>query len=210
MRLSLYEIETTLRKACIGAGFPTGLTDDIGRAAVWLVAQDMDGVGAVLAAIEAGFHAPDMRAEKNGVITFPRARAATCGPSVGELLLGEATCDRVHLTGVDTVPLLFGFAGLAAARFGCGFRFEFSNGVTADVLADRVIIADPVPESGCDITVTCLTRTPSQSQRSLPGNGREVPDALWRRAEDLAAKTYVPESRASRAQGAGAGLTDND
>lgn len=33
---------------------------------------------------------------------------------------------------------------------------------------------------------------------------------MWAQIEDFAAKTYVPNSEASRAAGAGAGLTDND
>ena len=39
---------------------------------------------------------------------------------------------------------------------------------------------------------------------------RPVADALWDRLEILAARTYVPANAASRATGAGAGLTDND
>ena len=37
-----------------------------------------------------------------------------------------------------------------------------------------------------------------------------VPDALWNRLVILAVRTHVPASAASRATGAGAGLTDND
>lgn len=38
----------------------------------------------------------------------------------------------------------------------------------------------------------------------------DVPDGLWSIFSDFAAKTYVPETDASRNAGAGAGLTDND
>ncbi|PUB17361.1 DUF3726 domain-containing protein [Yoonia sediminilitoris] len=38
----------------------------------------------------------------------------------------------------------------------------------------------------------------------------DVPDTIWHALSHMAAKTYVPESEASRAGGAGAGLTDND
>ena len=210
MRLSLYEIETTLRKASIGAGFPTGLAEDIGRAAVWLVARDMDGVAAVLAAIASGFQVPQMQVGDDGVITFAHARAAICGPSVAELLVGEPTCAQVRLTGIDTIPLLLGITGLAAARFECAFRFEFSNGAFANVSADRVTMGGQAPEPGCDIIITRLTGQPDKPALSLPKSGCEVRDTDWHRAEALAAKTYVPESRDSRVQGAGAGLTDND
>jgi hypothetical protein len=38
----------------------------------------------------------------------------------------------------------------------------------------------------------------------------DVPGATWDTLAGLAARTYVPESEASRRAGAGAGLTDND
>ena len=38
----------------------------------------------------------------------------------------------------------------------------------------------------------------------------DVPDDLWAQMEMLAARTYVPDSAASREQGAGAGLMDLD
>jgi len=45
---------------------------------------------------------------------------------------------------------------------------------------------------------------------SAPAGPFEVNDALWARLGALAEKTFVPETDASRAGGAGAGLTDND
>lgn len=43
-----------------------------------------------------------------------------------------------------------------------------------------------------------------------PLGRRDVPEALLTHLEELAAKTLVPETEASREAGAGAGLTDND
>jgi len=37
-----------------------------------------------------------------------------------------------------------------------------------------------------------------------------VSDQLWIQLSDLASKTYVPATEASRLSGAGAGLNDND
>ncbi len=44
----------------------------------------------------------------------------------------------------------------------------------------------------------------------IPIRSVTVPDAVWTVWEALAARTYVPETDASRLSGAGAGLTDND
>lgn len=38
----------------------------------------------------------------------------------------------------------------------------------------------------------------------------DIPDALWSALDGFAARTYVPETESSRAQGAGAGDIDND
>lgn len=43
-----------------------------------------------------------------------------------------------------------------------------------------------------------------------PGRVTSVSAQNWVRIKQLAAKTYVPESEASKLGGAGAGLTDND
>lgn len=47
-------------------------------------------------------------------------------------------------------------------------------------------------------------------QTHVPIGRRCLPDALLDHLNDMAAKTLVPETEASRAGGAGAGLTDND
>ena len=43
-----------------------------------------------------------------------------------------------------------------------------------------------------------------------PLGRRDLPDSLARHLADMVARTYVPETDASRSAGAGAGLTDND
>ncbi|MCR9127812.1 MAG: DUF3726 domain-containing protein [Rhodobacteraceae bacterium] len=48
-----------------------------------------------------------------------------------------------------------------------------------------------------------------QPEQARPA-GTDVAEAGWDRLEALAARTYVPATAASRAAGAGAGLSDND
>lgn len=45
---------------------------------------------------------------------------------------------------------------------------------------------------------------------SPPVGPFDVPADIWDRLSDFAARTFVPESAASRSSGAGAGLLDND
>ena len=58
---------------------------------------------------------------------------------------------------------------------------------------------------------TDLILTPASDAPAMPRAGSvTVSDQLWVFLSDLAAKTYVPATEASRLAGAGAGLTDND
>lgn len=61
-------------------------------------------------------------------------------------------------------------------------------------------------ENGAKITAIEQTRP----QVSHPLGRRLVPETLAHHLADMAAKTLVPETDASRLGGAGAGLTDND
>ncbi len=54
-----------------------------------------------------------------------------------------------------------------------------------------------------------VAQEPAKSAKPLPRR-KMIDDALWDRLQELAARTYVPASDASREKGAGAGLTDND
>jgi uncharacterized protein DUF3726 len=54
MRRTLNEIEVGLRKAAMGAGFPQGLAEDIGRAAMVMCGLGGDGVGTVLGRLDGG------------------------------------------------------------------------------------------------------------------------------------------------------------
>jgi len=70
--------------------------------------------------------------------------------------------------------------------------------------------APPLPATGASLYAALAA---SRGLTALPQaitNAHPVKDRLWARLQKLAARTYVPASQASRATGAGAGLTDND
>ena len=210
MRLTLYEIETTTRKASVGAGLPHGLGEDIGVAAAWLTGQNYDGVEAALNSIRTGMSKAEMSVDDKGIMVFSNASIAVCGPSVIDLLTGEKSCIEVHLHKPDSVVLLFGFAGVAASQRGCIFRFDFSNGTKVQVSSGKVVENGEVPGSSSDVVVRCYEDKQGLSISQIPLGGVEVNIETWSELAALAARTYVPESNASRAAGAGAGLTDND
>lgn len=210
MRVTHYEISSTLQKASVGAGLPVGLADDIGNAATWLACHDCGSVASVLAAIEAGMSIVRMHVNDEGILVFPNARVAICGPSVIDLLIGGEAYTEAHLFNADSALLVMGLAGVVAAQHDLEFQFSFSNGAKAQVTAGQLIKQGGVPSSGCDIVVTCQKADATGSKTSTPTSGVKVDSKTWREAERLAARTYVPQSQKSRTGGAGAGLNDND
>jgi Protein of unknown function (DUF3726) len=204
---SLNEIETMVRKAAVGAGWSFGLAEEIGRAAAWLAARRINGVGAALAAAEAAPVPAMPEREPEGWI-FPDARAAAA-PSAFDLLAEAEGPMRVALRRVDQPLLVVGLAGIAAETYGGRYELSFPGGGQADVSAEGVSWNGPMPRPGAGIVII---RQPTHSalRCAMPSAGVTVDDALWDRAREMAARTFVPASDASRARGAGAGLIDND
>ncbi|WP_299378198.1 DUF3726 domain-containing protein, partial [uncultured Kiloniella sp.] len=55
MLRSLNEVYSELRKAALGAGFPTGHAEDIAHSGAALIALGEDGASAVLQALNSGY-----------------------------------------------------------------------------------------------------------------------------------------------------------
>ncbi len=79
-----------------------------------------------------------------------------------------------------------------------------------------VLVASFLQSLPCDVELaphadglSATVRLDAQQKRARAAR-IDVPDALWSQMEVLAARTYVPESEASRARGAGAGLMELD
>lgn len=114
------------------------------------------------------------------VVQITDARAVMAGPVAVDAL--RAGASTVELQNIDAPRLVI---ALCAAQNMCvDHRFE-----GADLIIKLGDGPAPVPPTASAITVS---------------------GQLWTYLSDLAARTYVPASDASRLAGAGAGLTDND
>lgn len=101
-----------------------------------------------------------------------------------------------------------------AAMIGPIVRDSFMMGCDQADLADidhGPLVAAYLAESGVALTWDGTTLIRSDTTVIQPvTKAVHIPDDDWSVWGALAAKTYVPESDASRLAGAGAGLTDND
>lgn len=99
-------------------------------------------------------------------------------------LIGPIVCDAFAMGYTSAVLAETAHAALVGA-------FLAQSGVAPKWSGNSVTVSDtPIPGPKCKPVA--------------------IPHADWRIWQDLAAKTYVPETESSRLAGAGAGLTDND
>jgi hypothetical protein len=111
---------------------------------------------------------------------------------------------------VDSPFLIIGLAGSAAVNYGIEIDLEFSHGGEASVSAQNLVLSGPLPVPGTDIVITIRKSGRKTAQGKPLIRGVVIGEDTWREAEALAARTYVASTDESRAQGAGAGMTDND
>jgi len=203
MHRSLNEIEKTVLKAGLGTGWPQGLAEETAQAAAWLVALGLDGVTPAVESFEAGFRHAEAERDEEAWRLMPGPVAAT-GPSALDLLVSGRT---VVLTAVPHPLLLAGLAGVRLWGTG-GLLLESGTG---DLLVGHAGLQGPIPPAGSDIALGLTADGPPPAE-TAPADAAPlfVDEALWRRVEALAARTYVPANPTSRAGGAGAGDIDNE
>ncbi len=170
---SLNEVARLVQKAAIGAGFPLGQAEDLGRVAFYLAGISSD-LHPVTLALQEPIAGVNVRWD-TGAVTVISGPVALIAPIVRDAFaMGH---DKVTLADIAHAPL-----------------------VAAYLAADGVALAwDGLCVRRSDTEILPVIHKPVS-----------VPESDWAVWTRLAARTYVPESAASRQAGAGAGLTDND
>ncbi len=219
MKVSLNEVGSIVTKATIGAGWPEGLAEDVGNAAVWLSVKGHDGVSAAASAIEPLPETLAAQAEElKGGWRFPNARAVSAGPSAFDLL--SAGASAVALMTVDSPLLVLGFAGVAADDDG-GYGLSEKAGTAVRVYASKIEGDVSVVSTWRDVVISALPMKPDDGsyvdlRKARPQADVVEPDGVtvdpvsWTRMLYLAKLTQVPERSDSRTSGAGAGAIDNE
>ena len=199
-----------LKKAAIGTGLPVGLAEDASEAALWLIHQGLDGVGAVLVAIEDGFNNPIKIKRVGNTRKFLEARVALCGPSGVDLLTGDTSVEVIHFCKVDSPLLLIGQAGIGAESFEIELTLGVSGGATASVSQKGLSLCGSTFNRGVDVHMKLCESNPIARVAKNRDIEIKVDLKNWQILETLAAMTYVPSNELSRMKGAGAGLIDNN
>jgi hypothetical protein len=210
MTLSLGEIESLSLKASRGAGFEWGLAEEAGKAVRWLVRLGLPGPELLAA------HLTQI-AGKDHAQLRPRPAAGHWRPA-GELLCplitGAALSDHSALLpeqlmlGPVLHPLLLApFVARVADRLGWPLALEWSGTQIVCGLHGFGIKGDPMAAIAREASIAPTADEPE----SLPSAARRSIDpAVLGVLQQLAHRTYVPATEASRLAGAGAGTSDND
>lgn len=167
-------------KAGRGAGVPTGQAEDLAHAM-------MHAPVPAWAEIQSALTDPlETQLPQDGEqLVFASTRVVMDGPSaIDAALLGS----EVYLGAPDAPLILLMMCQNAERATTKRFEYLFDD------------------EGGVLLRLSGET---AQAEETAIGH-IEIPDQVWGFLNILAAKTYVPESAASRASGAGAGLLDND
>ncbi len=214
--ISLNELESMAKRAARGSTLPWGLAQEAGKAVRWLGSCGLDG-GGVLARYlswrDGGASLPDVPQLGDGV--WRSAGGRQCPIVVGTILndrAGVLSGEAGFVFEDVACPLLVvPFADAAAKRAGRPVSITWS-GVEA-VLSDaacHVTGGDEAIYAQAAAAITCRPCDPPKGA-ALPRATRSgVGEADWSVLEQLAWRTYAPETDASRLKGAGAGLSDND
>jgi len=206
---SLNEISSTLKKAALGSGFDVGRAEVIADAGCWLIKHRRDGAGVVLKAIEAGPVKIAFDARSN---RFEDAHLASCGLAAIDLLLAGKS-SKILFSHFDHVEMLVGFAGRACDRFEFDFVVTQNRLPTLEVSVDGVTMAaTSAHDDNIENSIRIVERVQNRVENPLnkQASAFNIDQTTWNSLLELAHKTYVPASEASRKSGAGAGLVDND
>ncbi|MCB1452173.1 MAG: DUF3726 domain-containing protein [Rhizobiaceae bacterium] len=216
MNLSLNEIEALCKKAARGAGMSWGLAEEAAKAARWLSAQGMEGPALLAAQLR-------LNDGTDYAQLAPRIEAdrwSSAGRSMCPLIAGATLSDHAQLiTGgsaivleaVSCPVLLAPFASrLASSRGeavalswpGCHLYFDAAGTMFCGPASD--------PSAGDVVAVTCEISPAQVNSSVVKGPAPAVAEAVLSYLTGLASRTYVPATEASRAQGAGSTLSDND
>ena len=174
------EVWALVVKATRGAGVPVGQAEDLATA---MVIAPPEAWAEIRDALDDPLRLEV--AQDGDQLIFPAARAVMDGPSaIDAAVIGQ----EVYLGNLDAPIIFVMLCQVAERAAGCGFEYLFDD--DGGLLLRLAMGAGP--------------------ERELPTGPIDVPEEIIGFLHVLAAKTYVPESEASRIAGAGAGLTDND
>ena len=194
-----------VRKAARGAGYSWGMAEDAGAAVQWLEARGIGGCAALAKTLQA----------VDGQMTEFAPRSDWTSPSsrLCPIMVGAALSDRfdknASLGPVLAPVLLLPVLAFMSKTHGQPMSIEAGSG-QAVLDGDAIELGTALDDDASPVRIrTGALHRPGVQARPCQTRA-DVGDRTWALLDAFAAKTYAPATEASRLNGAGAGLTDND
>ena len=204
MDLSFSELKDLVFNASMGSNLPAGICEDLSFGVTFLESRSLPGGKELLTSLKCERHPPILPSKKGLSLIFADARAIFEGLSAIDFLVSEA-CESVVLENIDSSILL---VGIASNYNGLSFCFYNNKEIYAALFNDQLYWKDKNYRGG---NHTEIRLTYSKQNNSLAKRTRmSLDENTFKDLTSLASKMLVPESKLSRATGAGAGNIDND
>lgn len=197
------ELVAALHKAARAAGATTGVAEDVARAGGWITARGGDGIGAVLASLNAALPQKCAPQRNDTKASFQDARIALAGPAALDLLQA-GVCDEVLFFNCDSPVLLAGLAGCRKEHNGDGYVVTDEQSRPYSIGALEKLLHSK------DTRFRLIASDHPEAHEAPNSTELVVQPQAWEHLLELASAMYVPSSEQSRTAGAGAGLLDND
>ena len=200
MQLSANQLYAELKKAFCGAGYDFASADDIAQAGQYMAQRGHDISHEVSAALDEGYLTAKPPSKEGD--SWQLSSPATLPDMLAgrDFYLSDDSLS-LHCEALCYPLLSHGLMALVQSPYFGSFTTTDGHRLTALCEGQDKIIPQAL----------MLRKTAFQASTTLSVPVRvAVSDSCYELISHYAYKTYVPSSEASRAAGAGAGLTDND
>lgn len=229
-RLSLNEIEVSVRKAGIGAGLPYGIAQETGRAAEWLALAGLPALAICAEALEASLERRTAagRGTDTGagwtIVPADDRPLCSCHAGVVAADLINAGSTTIRLVAVASPVLVVALLATVSEAPAVSVALGDGAGAPAVLVAAPKVsllgggdLATWTTPSDLLVELADPTLAPSALRVYGDADSRQrviasgvPPEAASDVIARLFARTLVPASDASRERGAGAGRIDSD
>jgi hypothetical protein len=214
--LSLGEVEAVLRKAARGAGRGWGMAEEFGRAGRWLEGHGFAAMALaadVLAATDGRADAALAPAWEDMGGLVHRGGGPLCPVALGTALSDHAgKPGATGRIGPVLAPLLvLPYLADVARRHGTGYAVTWGD--SRVVLSARGTLGVPAPPAPAQAQVDWVAWRPCEwvdLAEAAPRHRAHCPLGVYDRLQQLAARTYAPETEARRQSGAGEARPTSD
>lgn len=218
VRLSLNEIDSSVKKAARGVGMTWGMAEEAGNSARWLAQHGILGISALVSVLSMHDNKRDWVGESANACLTNSSNACVISPFVLGSFIADLGRDLITvvsqrefcvLAPILLVPFISRLANTYELTLALDWQicrvFFVGGSVSVEGEKRDLLISEPIIISIVAAKATARSWPTKLKSGMLLSNEHD-----WTKIDELGYRTYVPASSKSRQFGAGAGTNDND